>query len=62
MIQVSIIDQAGKPISPQQVSTAAELSEAVDQARRLIRECESIARLKSPPARSAGSGVIPYLN
>jgi hypothetical protein len=62
MIRVAIITPDGKPIPPQEIATATELGEAVEQARRLIRDCESVARLKAPSAQKPGTGAVPYLN
>ena len=61
MIRVIIVDQAGKTISAPDLTTAAELREAVEQAKQLIRECERIAQQHAPPGRQQGTGVIPYL-
>lgn len=62
MIRVAIIDQDGKNLSPKDLATAAELREAVAQAKALIRDCERLALLKDPkvpPTRPAG---MPYLS
>ena len=62
MIRVTIITPDGRPIATQEIATAMELGEAIEQARRLIRDCESVARLKAPSAHKAGTGAVPYLN
>ena len=48
MIQLKLIDKDGNTIQPQDLTTVADLSEAVDRARALVRECERLARLKGP--------------
>lgn len=58
MIRITIIDQDGKTVSPQELSTAAELYEAAEQAKALIRDCERVARLKAPANKQGG---VPYL-
>ncbi len=60
MIRLVIVDQVGQPVLPQDVSTAAELREVVEQARSLIRDCERLAKLKDPKGR--GAGEVPYLS
>jgi len=59
MIRLTLFDQAGKAITPQELKTAADLVEAADKARALARECERLAEQKAP--KKAGSGV-PYLS
>lgn len=61
MIRVVITDQAGKTVSPAELTSASDLRDAVEQARKIIRECENVAQLKMP-SRPNGSGVVPYLN
>jgi hypothetical protein len=43
MIRLAIINQDGKMVSPEELSTAAELQQAAEQARTLIRHCERLA-------------------
>jgi hypothetical protein len=38
-----------KILQPADLATAAELQQAIDQARHLIRECERLATAKLPP-------------
>lgn len=59
MIQLKLLDHAGKAVTPQELETVADLVEAADKARALVRECERLAEAKAP--RKAGSGV-PYLS
>jgi hypothetical protein len=48
MIQLKLIDKDGNTIQPQDLTTVADLSEAVDRARALVRECERLARQMGP--------------
>jgi len=59
MIRLTLIDQAGNAITPENLATIAELREAQERARTLIRECERLVDQKSP--KKAGTGV-PYMN
>lgn len=63
MIRVTILDHDGKAISPQDLTTAADLRDAVEQARNVIRACETVAREKNPPASQHGQRPtgVPYL-
>lgn len=58
MIRLTLIDNEGNVIQPQDLLTLADLTEAADRARALLRECERLARLKAP--KKAGTGV-PYI-
>lgn len=60
MIRLAIIDQDGKVLTPQDVTTATELLTLVEQARRVIRDCEGLARQKGLQAPASGMGTIPY--
>jgi hypothetical protein len=60
MIRVGIINSEGKIVSPQELSTAAELQQAVEQARKLIGECERLATAKTKAAGPAPTGKVPY--
>jgi hypothetical protein len=57
MVRVAIVTTEGKILKPQDLSTAVELQQAVEQARQLIRECERLAASKMPP-RAASK--VPY--
>ena len=57
MIRLMLVDQAGNAMTPQDLATVADLREAQERARTLIRECEKLVDQKSP--RKAGTGV-PY--
>ena len=49
MNRVAIVTPEGKVLKPEELSTAVELQQAVEQARNLIRECERLAVSKMPP-------------
>jgi hypothetical protein len=53
MLQVSILttdpNSPPKLLKPADLATAAELQQAIDQARHLIRECERLVTAKLPP-------------
>jgi hypothetical protein len=49
MIRVAILTPDGKTLRPDELTTATELQQAVEQARQLIRDCERLADSKRPP-------------
>jgi hypothetical protein len=57
MMQLKLLDKDGNAVEPQDLQSLADLTEAADRARALLRECERLARLKAP--KKAGTGV-PY--
>ncbi len=59
MIRLLLVNQEGNAITPENLATIAELREAQERARTLIRECERLVDQKSP--KRAGTGV-PYMN
>ena len=62
MLRIVITDDSGKNVLPSELATVAELREAVQQAHRLVGECERLALLKEskgPVARKPGT---PYLS
>jgi hypothetical protein len=58
MIRVAIVDPDGKTLSPQDLSTATELQQVVEQARNLIRDCDRLARAQSP--KDSATRATPY--
>ena len=60
MIRVVILDQGGKPVLAKDLATAAELNEAAEQARALIRECDRVIR-QLTAATPGGKQSVPYL-
>jgi hypothetical protein len=63
MIRLTIVDQNGKVLLPQDVSNAAELLALVEQARTIIRDCESLVRLhKKTESPATGSKQVPYFS
>jgi hypothetical protein len=59
MIRLTLLDHAGKVVTPQELETAADLIEVADKAGALARECRRLAELKAP--KKTGSGV-PYIS
>lgn len=57
MIRVAIVNEEGKVLKPNELPTAAELQQAAEQARNLIRECERLAAAKAPPQAAR---KVPY--
>ena len=57
MIRVAIVTAEGKILKPNELSTADELQQAVEQARNLIRDCERQAVSKMPPQAAR---KVPY--
>jgi len=57
MIRLMLVDHEGNAMTPQDLATVADLREAQERARALIRECERLADEKTP--KKAGVGV-PY--
>jgi hypothetical protein len=57
MIRLMLVDQAGNAMTPQDLATVADLREAQERARTLIRECEKLVDQRAP--KKAGTGV-PY--
>ncbi len=62
MIRVLIVDSQGKPVTPQELASAAELQEAADKARNLVRECERLAQQKASARHGNPQGGVPYLS
>lgn len=63
MIRLTIVDQNGKVLLPQEVATATELLALVEQARTIIRDCENLARLhKKVEIPVSESRQAPYLS
>jgi hypothetical protein len=63
MIRLTIVDQNGKVLLPQDIATATELLVLVEQARAMIRDCESLARQhKKAEFTVPKSSQVPYLS
>jgi len=60
VIKLAIIGADGKHLSPQDLTTATELVEAVEKARTLIRECERLAQQKKSPQGAPAGSNVPY--
>jgi hypothetical protein len=57
MIRLMLLDEKGNAIPPEKLETVAELTQVLEQARTLIRECDRLINQKRP--KKAGTGV-PY--
>jgi len=60
MIRVAIVNSEGKLVPPEELATAAELQQVVNQARNLIRDCEQLARGKSQSNAAVPAQKAPY--
>jgi hypothetical protein len=49
MIRLTLVDGLGNAITPDKLVTSADLREAQERARTLIRECERLLDLMKPP-------------
>lgn len=58
MIRATLMDENGKAVLPQDLPTMAELHEAAEKARALVRECDRLADLKNP--KRYKQGTAPY--
>ena len=56
MIRLTLVDHEGNAIAPEKLATPAELREAQERARALIRECERLLDLQNPRR----TGGVPY--
>jgi hypothetical protein len=59
MVKLAIVNQDGKVVQPQDVASATELVQLVEQARNMIRDCERLARERGPK-HGPGTGTTPY--
>ena len=57
MIRLTLVDDQGNVLAPEKLQTLAELNEARERDRELIRECDRLIQQKQP--KKAGTGV-PY--
>jgi hypothetical protein len=60
MIRITLMDESGKPFLPQDLATMAELHEAAEKARALVRECDRLADLKNPKRAAQKQAGAPY--
>ncbi len=58
MIRLMLVNHEGNAVAPENLATIAELRQAQELARTLIRECERLVDQKSP--KKAGTAV-PYM-
>jgi hypothetical protein len=57
MIRLTLVDQHGVAMTPEQLATVDELREAQERARTLIRECERLVDKLLPKRQGTG---VPY--
>jgi len=57
MIRVTIVTAQGRILKPEELQTAVELQQAVEQARNLIRDCDRVAASKMP---RQSVRIVPY--
>jgi len=62
MIRLAMIDEKGQIVAPKDVPTAMELLQLVEQARNVIRDCESLERERRRKTPATGTGQAPYLS
>ena len=59
MLRLTIVDSDGKTLTPKDIQSLAELTNLVEQARGIIRECERQADAKRPKTTTP-AGKVPY--
>jgi hypothetical protein len=59
MIRLALIDADGKPVAPKDITSAAELNQIAEQARKLLSECQRLVEQMRPKA-APGYGKAPY--
>jgi hypothetical protein len=62
MIRVAILDENRKELQPKEVASAADLRDVVEQARRLIRQCETMGLPDAPQSSAPKRAQAPYLS
>jgi len=60
MMRVAIIGSDGKIVSPQDISTAADLRDAATLAKALADDCERLAMKKAPKPNVERHRDVPY--
>ena len=60
MVRLVILDQDGKHLTLQEVSSATELLALAEQARNVIRDCEGLARQMGAKSGGSISHQLPY--
>ena len=60
MIRITMVDESGKTVLPEDLATMAELHEAAEKARALVRVCDRLADLKNPKRAAQSQGSAPY--
>ena len=62
MIRLAILDHDGKHLTPQDVPTAKELLTLIEQARRVIADCERLAQQMVAKSGAVQPQQIPYMS
>jgi len=62
MVRLAILDQEGKHLTPQDVTTAKDLLILVEQARNMIRACERLAQQMGAKSGASTQHQMPYLS
>jgi hypothetical protein len=62
MVRLAILDQDGKHLMPQDVTTAGELLTIVEQARSVMQDCERLARQMVAKSGTTQQHQIPYMS
>jgi len=62
MVRLAILDQDGKHLTLQDVSTAKELLTLVEQARRVMQDCERLAQQMVAKSGASQQHQIPYMS
>jgi hypothetical protein len=61
MIRITLLNHDGQAILPKDLTTAADIRDAVDQARNLILECNRVVLQNAPNSNSGDRGMgVPY--
>jgi hypothetical protein len=61
MIRITMVDESGKTVLPEDLTTMAELYEAAEKARALVRVCDRLGDLKNPKRAAQQQGRVPYV-
>ena len=59
MVRLTIVDGAGKTLTPKELTSASDLVSVTEQARTMIRDCERLAN-DLRPKNAPGTGKTPY--
>ena len=62
MVRLAILDHDGKHLTPQDVPTSKELLALVEQARRVMSDCERLAHQMGAKSGGSPQHQIPYMS